>query len=137
MPSRMGEGLIKVRIINATDEENARRGLMTADQVRSVEAMALVDAGATRTVISEDVASRVGITARTQLPIQFGDGRIELVDLGGPLLVELEGRSTVDEAFIVGDQVLIGQTVLEKLNLLVDCQQQRLIPHPRHPIPRI
>jgi hypothetical protein len=29
--------------------------------------------------------------------------------------------------------VLIGQTVLEKLDLLADCAGRRLIPNPKHP----
>jgi hypothetical protein len=34
----------------------------------------------------------------------------------------------------VGDEVLIGQVILEKLDLLVDCKKnRRLIPNPAHP----
>jgi hypothetical protein len=43
------------------------------------------------------------------------------------------GRDTAEEAFVLGDTVLIGQTVLEKLDLLVDCLRQRVIPNPAHP----
>jgi hypothetical protein len=50
-----------------------------------------------------------------------------------PLIVELEGRDTLDEALVLGDEVLIGQTVLEKLDLFVDCQRRQLIPNPAHP----
>ncbi len=34
---------------------------------------------------------------------------------------------------VLGDEVLIGQTVLEKLDLLVDCRNQRVVPNPAHP----
>ena len=34
---------------------------------------------------------------------------------------------------VLGDEVLIGQTVLEKLDLLPDCTNHRLIPNPAHP----
>jgi hypothetical protein len=34
---------------------------------------------------------------------------------------------------VLGDMVLIGQTVLETLDLLVDCKNQRLIPNPENP----
>ncbi|MCP4701507.1 MAG: clan AA aspartic protease, partial [Gammaproteobacteria bacterium] len=46
---------------------------------------------------------------------------------------ELEGRDTLEEALIIGDEVLIGQTVLEKLDLLVDCQNRKVLPNPAHP----
>jgi hypothetical protein len=50
-----------------------------------------------------------------------------------PLVVELEGRDTLEEALVLGDEVLIGETVLEKLDLFVDCQGRRLVPNPPHP----
>jgi len=43
------------------------------------------------------------------------------------------GRDTSEEAMVLGDEVLIGQTVLEKLDLLVDCRNQRVVPNPAHP----
>lgn len=43
------------------------------------------------------------------------------------------GRDTMEEALVLGDEVLIGQTVLEKLDLLADCARQRLVPNPAHP----
>ena len=33
----------------------------------------------------------------------------------------------------LGDEVIIGQTVLEKLDLFVDCIHQRVVPNPAHP----
>ena len=43
------------------------------------------------------------------------------------------GRETLEEALILGDEVLIGQTVLEKLDLWIDCMNQKLVPNPAHP----
>jgi hypothetical protein len=37
------------------------------------------------------------------------------------------------QALVLGDEVLIGQTVLGKLDLLVDCATQQLVPNPAHP----
>ena len=34
---------------------------------------------------------------------------------------------------MLGDEVIIGQTVLGKLDLLVDCANRRLAPNPAHP----
>ena len=33
----------------------------------------------------------------------------------------------------MGNEVIIGQTVLEKLDVLADCVNQRLVPNPAHP----
>ena len=48
------------------------------------------------------------------------------------MIVEINGRDTLEEALVLGDEVLIGQTVLEKLDLFVD-SRGRLIPNPAHP----
>ena len=50
-----------------------------------------------------------------------------------PLVVECLNRDTLEDALVLGDEVLIGQTVLEKLDLHADCANQRLIPNPAHP----
>jgi hypothetical protein len=48
-------------------------------------------------------------------------------------VIDILGRDTSDEAMVLGDNVLIGQTILEKLDLLVDCANQRVLPNPAHP----
>ena len=64
---------------------------------------------------------------------ESAEGCKEAVGVTEPLVVELEGRDTLEEALVLGDEVLIGQTVLEKLDLFVDCQLHRLVPNPAHP----
>ncbi len=51
----------------------------------------------------------------------------------GPVIIKCQGRETVAEALVVGNKVLIGQVILEQLDLLVDCKNQRLIPNPANP----
>ena len=64
---------------------------------------------------------------------EYADGRTEAVSVTEPLVVEIDGRNTLEEALILGDEVLIGQTVLEKLDLFVDSRGRRLVPNPAHP----
>jgi clan AA aspartic protease len=129
----VGEVRVKARLTNAVDEALVRRGMLEPDQVRTCEADALIDAGAVRTVLPPDVVLRLGLGVRGQRVAEFADGRKEAVSVTGPVVIELEGRDTLEEALVLGDEVLIGQTVLEKLDLFVDCQGRRLIPNPAHP----
>ena len=131
--SRMGEVRVKARLTNAVDEDLVSRGMLEPAQMRTCEANALVDTGAVRTVVPQAVVARLGLRVRGRQVAKYADGRTETVDVAGPLLVEVEGRGTLDEALVLGDEVLIGQTVLEKLDLLVDCQARRVIPNPAHP----
>ncbi len=129
----MGEVRVKARLINAVDEDLVRRGTLKPADVRVYEADALIDTGAVRTVVPSHVVQKLGLTERGKRVAEYADGRKETVSITSPLVIELEGRDTLEEALILGDEVLIGQTVLEKLDLFVDCQQQVLVPNPAHP----
>ncbi|PYM13137.1 MAG: clan AA aspartic protease [Candidatus Rokuibacteriota bacterium] len=129
----MGEVRVTVRLTNRLDEVLVRRGLLTPEEVRTCEVVALVDTGAVRTVLPPDVAARLGLGTFGHEVVEYADGRRERVTLTDPVAVELEGRNTAEEALVLGDEVLIGQTILEKLDLFVDCQGRRVIPNPAHP----
>ena len=120
----MGEVRVKAKLTNAVDEALVRRGLLKPEQVRSYDADALVDTGAVRTVLPPQAVSRLGLGVRGRLTVEYADGRKETVDVTEPLIVEIEGRDTLEDALVLGDEVLIGQTVLEKIDMLVDCQVQ-------------
>jgi predicted aspartyl protease len=131
--SGMGDVRVQVRLTNAFDEALVRQGLLKPEQARSYVGDALVDTGAVLTVLPAQVAARLGLGVRGQRVAEYADGRKETVDLTEPLVVELEGRDTLEEALVLGNEILIGQTVLGKLDLFVDCQGQRLVPNPAHP----
>lgn len=129
----MGEVKVTVRLINAVDEALVRRGLLKSGQVRSYEADALVDRGAVRCVVPPHVVERLGLAFVGRRVAEYADGRLEAVDLTEGITVEILGRSTLEEAMVLGNEVMIGQTALEKLDLFVDCQGRRLVPNPAHP----
>ena len=129
----MGEIREKVRLTNALDEELVRQGRLTPEEVRQVEVSAVVDTGAVMSVIPIHIADRLGLQARKHRVARFADGRTETVGITGPVIFECQTRDTLEEAMILGDEVLIGQTVLKKMDLLADCGNQRLVPHPDRP----
>ncbi len=129
----MGEVRVKAKLTNAVDEALVRRGMLTLDQVRTYHADALVDTGAVRVVLPTHVVHRLGLALRGQRVAEYADGRKETVGVTEPLVVDIDGRDTLEEALVLGDEVIVGQTVLEKLDLFVDCQGQRLVPNPAHP----
>ena len=129
----MGAVRVKVKLTNAIDEELVKRGLLNPNLLRVYEAEALINTGAVRTAIPLEVCEHLGLRIRSQEIAKYADGRQETVGLTGPILIELEGRETIEAAMVLGDMVLIGQTVLETLDLLVDCKNQRLVPNPENP----
>ncbi len=129
----MGEVRAKVKLTNALDMMLARRGQLTSEQVRVYEADALVDTGSVRFVIPVHVMQNLGLEILEQQVAEYADRRQESLNVTEPMLVEWQDRKAFEDALVVGDEVLIGQTLLEKLDVLVDCVNQRLIPNPAHP----
>ena len=129
----MGEVRVKVTLTNAVDEAMARRGQISSDKIRIYQTDALIDTGAVRSIIPVHLLQLLGLEIRGQRVAEYADGRKENVGVTEPIIFELEKRDTLEEALVLGDEVIIGQTVLEKLDLFVDCTHERLIPNPAHP----
>ena len=129
----MGEVRVKVRITNSADAQAAQAGKLPAEKVRSIEADALVDTGAVRSCVPAPLVERLGVVPFESSLVEYADGRKEPVGLADGLRFEVMNRRSSDDALILGDEVLIGQTLLEKMDLTVDCLGRRLIPNPAHP----
>ena len=129
----MGEVRVMVRLTNAVDQALVRRGMLNPEKVRIYEADALVDTGAVRCVLPSHVAQRLGLETMGRRVAEYADGRLEAVDLTEPFTLLVLEREELENAMVLGDEVIIGQTALEKLDLFVDCVNQRLVPNPAHP----
>src|ERR1700694_2033890 len=113
--SAMGEIRVKVLLTNSVDEALNRRKKLKKAAVRRYEADAMVDPGAVRSVIPAHVMQALGVMSRGDRVAEYADGRKETVAITEPITFEVMGRATLEEALVRGDEVLIGQTVLEKL----------------------
>ena len=134
----MGEIRVRVILTNSMDEALHRRKKLKKSAVRTYEADALVDTGAVRSVIPSHVMQALGVLSRGERVAEYADGRKEAVSITEPIIFDLMGRDTQEEALVLGDEVLIGQTVLEKLDLLADCANRRLIAaHPDQPVSKV
>jgi len=135
MPQDMAEieVRVKVKLTNAVDLALARRNLLKPEDVHFYEAEALVDTGAVSLILPPFVVDQLRLARPLKQVTEYADGRREEVDVTEPVLVELMGRRTQEEALVLGDEVIIGQTTLEKVDLHVDCRERRLLPNPAHP----
>lgn len=129
----MGEVRVKVKLTNAIDEGLARRGHIEDSEIRRYEANALVDTGAVSSVVPANVMEQLGVLSIGTRVAEYADGRKDAVKLTEPIVFDIFGRITTENATVLGDEVIIGQTVLEVLDLQVDCHNQKLIPNPAHP----
>jgi predicted aspartyl protease len=129
----MGEIRVTVKLMNLYDETRFRNGELKKEDIRIYQADAMVDTGAVRSVIPSHVLQRLGVGTRGTRVAEYADGRKDTVDVSDGILFEILGRDTIEEALVLGDEVLIGQTVLGKLDLHTDCANRRLVSNPAHP----
>ena len=134
----MGEVRIKVKLSNVADQAAVAAGQLSPDQVRNVEADAMVDTGAVRSCVPAPLLERLGLKPYDKVTVELADGRKNEVGIADGVRFEIMERRSSDDALILGDEVLIGQTLLEKMDLLVDCTRQRLVPaHAEGPVNKL
>jgi len=120
----MGEVKVKVKLTNALELGLVRRGTMSIGEVHLYETNAIVDRECISLVLPSHVVRKLDLERRGKQVVRYADGRSEEVDVTEAVEVEILGRSTLQEALVLGDIVLIGQTILGKTDLHVDCQGQ-------------
>ena len=102
-------------------------------ELEDVDAKALVDSGALDLCIPRLVAAQLKLSVLEQRLVTYADGRKELVDYVGPILVEVFGRKAFTGAMVMGDQVLLGAIPMESMDVLIDPRSQMLVPNPDNP----
>jgi hypothetical protein len=121
---------VQVKLTNACDEALVRRGFLTQERIRICEASALVDTESIRTRLPVQMVQQLGLAIVGESKVENAD---DSVDLTEPIGIEINGRHTTEEALASGTEVVIGRTVLAKLDLLVDASHQEIIANPAHP----
>ena len=101
--------------------------------VRQYEADALVDTGAASLIVPRFVVEKLGFELVGKKRAELATGDIVILDVTEPIEVHLDGRTVTLDALMTGNEVLIGQMVLEATDMQVDCTKRRLIPNPAHP----
>jgi predicted aspartyl protease len=90
----------------------------------------IVDSGAAMLVLPQTVVKHLGLPLGNTIKVRFADGRQAPRREAKGAFVKLLGRDDTFTAIIEPKRktALIGAIVLEALDLLVDCQRQRVVP---------
>ena len=124
----MGQVHVQVVLTHYREAVLARLGQFNVSQVHRYETEALIDTGAVQSVIPSAVADRLGLMRLRHTDAQYADGRIEEVDLAEVVIIEMLGRQIEITPIVLGEHVLLGVMVLEGLDLMVNCHNNRLVP---------
>jgi predicted aspartyl protease len=126
----MGRVVVEVELANYRDVIDLEEGRLDATEVRRVRLPAVVDTGSNYLVLPKSAVRQLGSLSAGSVTVRYADRRARARQLVKDVQVELLGRRSSFRAIVEPDRkdVLIGAMVLEDLDLLVDCGQQRVIP---------
>ncbi len=98
---------------------------------RFLRTSALVDTGATHTLLPRNILEELGIKAIDRVPFQMADDRTVEYEVG-EVRLRLDGRerTTLVVFGATGVMPLLGATTLELFNLAVDPVRQKLVSVP-------
>ncbi|CAN2040594.1 Clan AA aspartic protease [Candidatus Magnetomoraceae bacterium gMMP-15] len=132
----MGEININIELENSFDRDKFVEKQMMESDIRQYNFNAVVDTGSVMLVVPQDIVEKVGLKTRRLVIVTYADDRKEERPVAGPVTIKIGDRNMITECIIgpPASEILIGQVVLETLDLLADCQNQKLIPRPESPI---
>ncbi|MGD0139005.1 MAG: clan AA aspartic protease [Tepidisphaeraceae bacterium] len=121
---------VEVELTNHRDILRAEAGVIPPQQVRRAKVCAVAGTRATRLVMSAKIAQQLGLETSGSAKVRYADGRTADRNIVKEVHLTYGGRDSVFNAIVEPDResVLIGAIVLEDLDFLVDCINQRLVP---------
>ena len=131
----MGEVRVRVTMRNFVDVALAERGSGRIDDIPTSQLDCLVDTGALMVLLPEDEVGKLGLSRGGRVIVTYADDRREELATARGLEVSVLGRKMVTDC-VIGPPLcepLIGQLVLEELDLVVDCARNTLGPRPESP----
>ena len=119
----MGKVIEKIKVINVFEPK------------REIELEAVIDTGATMLVLPQNVIDKLNLRKMREVKVRYANNKTEIKSIYGVVTVEMCGRAGEFNVLAEpeGAQPLVGQIILEQLDLIVDPSTRKVIPNPRSP----
>lgn len=133
----MGAIVVTVGLENAGDRVAYEQGARAESDIRQTEVNGVVDTGAIALALPQNIAERLGLATRGTAVVTYADDRKDERPVVGPVTVRVAGRQMSTDAIVVPPfaDVLVGQIVLEFLDLIADCRRRTVEPRmPDYPL---
>ncbi len=132
---KMGEVIVELEIENYDDRVLYENNIKTIDEIRRERVKVLVDTGSTMLVLPQDLVEQLGLKKMEKVIVTYADERKEERDVAGVAMVRVENRTMPTNCVVgpPGSEGLLGQIILEELDLVVDCKEGKLKPKPESP----
>src|SRR5262245_52246715 len=127
---RVSRFLVDFEVANFRDIVLMEKGVMSAQKVRRLQLKGVVDSGAASLVLPKAIARQLGLKEIGKIRVRYADGRRAIRRKVGGTQVKLLNREATFDAVVEPKRntALIGAFVLEALDLMVDCTNERIFP---------
>lgn len=132
----MGEIKVKIDLENFGDRYLFLKKKIKEKEIRNYQMEAVVDTGAVMLALPRDVVEKLGLEILRTVVVTYADERRDERPIAGTVTIKI-GDRFMNTDCIVGpplSEALIGQVILEELDLIPDAQKQTLTPRPESPI---
>ncbi|MCX6154615.1 MAG: aspartyl protease family protein [Candidatus Kapabacteria bacterium] len=132
----MGEIKATIELENYLDKCLFDDEKLDKSAVRSWKMKALVDTGAVMLMLPQDVVEKLGLRTIRTAVVTYADERQEERKVAGGLFIRIGDRETIANCIIgpPNSEALIGQIVMEELDLIPDPRRRTIGPRPESPI---
>jgi predicted aspartyl protease len=105
------------------------------DPSKTEAVSAVIDTGATMLVLPQDLVERLGLRKVRDARVRYANRDVEVKAIYGVVALDIRGRvGNFDVlAEVAGSQPLVGQIVLEELDLMIHPATRQLTPNPDSP----
>jgi len=131
----MGEVKTRVLLRNYVSVGASKRGYLSEKDIESSELDMIVDTGAVMILLPQDEVEKLGLEPSKKVVVTYADERKEERWVAKGVEVTIGNRSMVTDC-IIGPPLcepLLGQLVLEELDIIVDASRKTLGPRPESP----
>ena len=131
----MGEIVVDIELENDRDRTRFEDGHRRESDIRRARIQAIADTGAMMLALPEDVVAQLGLEPGDSITATLADGSSAEMRVVKRVSIQIGGRQMLTEAVVVptGADPLVGQLVMERLDLIADCTNQTLLPRPESP----
>ena len=131
----MGLTYATIELINQYDEYKSEEGSLPFNEIRRWSGEFMIDTGAIRMAINEDIRGKLGLKKGTLMNVSLADGSIRQVELVGGIKVRFGDRTCYTDAFVLpgNTEPLLGAIPIEGMDLVVIPSENKLEYNPKHP----
>ncbi|MBI5245111.1 MAG: hypothetical protein HY922_15720 [Elusimicrobia bacterium] len=131
----MGEIKVRVRLENHDDRVLFKAGRIPEQDIRIQEVEAVVDTCAVLLMLPQDLVEVLGLESFGKVVVTLANEQKVEMERAGYLLLTVCGRKMPTDCLVgpPGCEPLVGQLILESLDLIPDPLKRTLTPRPESP----